>query len=409
MTVEETFAYIHKVNWRGSKPGLSRTRELLRRLGDPQKELRFIHVAGTNGKGSVCAMLASVLQKEGYRTGLYTSPYMVRFNERIRIDGEMISDSALCQITERVRPFAESMADLPTEFELITALAMTYFAEQKCDIVVLEVGLGGELDSTNVIDPPILAVITALGLDHTRELGPTVEDIARAKAGIIKPGSAVAFYGGEKAETDIIRTACRENGCPLAVAKPGFADGYTLGLSGRYQRRNADLVLTAIDLLNRRGFLLSEAAVREGLSSVKWPGRFEKISEHPTVIVDGGHNPHGIQATAESLASYFPGNKIHFLFGLMADKDADAMIRLLLPLAADFVTITPDNPRAMPADELAALIGRLGGKAMAASSCQEGVQTVLERAGSDEIVCAVGSLYSYREVSTCFREITLLQ
>ena len=409
MTVEETFDYIHQVNWRGSKPGLSRTRELLEKLGNPQKKLRFIHVAGTNGKGSTCAMLAEILKQQGYRVGLYTSPYMVRFNERMQVDGEMISDEELCQVTDYVKPYAESMEDLPTEFELITAVAMEYFTRKKCDIVVLEVGLGGTLDSTNVIDTPLLAVITALGLDHTRELGPTIEDIARAKAGIIKPGGAVAFYGGGEAETRIIREACDKTGSQLEIAVSGSADSYEIGLTGRYQRNNAALVLTAVKLLNRRGLPVSEEAVRRGFAAVKWPGRFEKLSDHPVFIIDGGHNPHGVRGTVDSLSYYFPENKIHFIMGVMADKDVEHMIQLLLPLAADFVTITPDNPRTMEAEQLADLIRAQGGRAVAAASVQAAIQMALEGVEKDGIICAIGSLYSYKEIVSCFRDATLLQ
>lgn len=188
MDYTSALAYIHAVQWVGHKPGLTRTRTLLAALGDPHKQLRFVHVAGTNGKGSTVAMLSACLQAAGYRVGMFTSPFINRFNERIQINGQSIPDQDLVALVERIRPTADSMADVPTEFELITALGMLYFAQQHCDIVVLEVGLGGTLDSTNVIDPPECAVITALGLDHTQQLGPTLADIAAAKAGIIKEG-----------------------------------------------------------------------------------------------------------------------------------------------------------------------------------------------------------------------------
>ena len=196
MNYEQAMEYIHAVQWAGHKPGLTRTRTLLAALGDPHKKLQFVHVAGTNGKGSTAAMLASCLQAAGYRVGLYTSPFINRFNERIQINGQQIPDEALVALVEQVKPAADAMEDVPTEFEIITALGMLYFAQQQCDIVVLEVGLGGTLDSTNVIEKPACAVITALGMDHVKELGPTLADIAAAKAGIIKPGSPVVSYGG---------------------------------------------------------------------------------------------------------------------------------------------------------------------------------------------------------------------
>ena len=217
MNYESALEYIHAVQWAGHKPGLSRTRTLLAALGDPHKKLRFVHVAGTNGKGSTAAMLASCLQAAGYRVGLYTSPFINRFNERIQVNGEQIPDDALVRLVERVRPAADAMADVPTEFEIITALGMLWFAEEKCDIVVLEVGLGGTLDSTNVIDPPECAVITALGMDHVKELGPTIADIAAAKAGIIKPGSPVVSYGGVPEADAVIARVAREQNAPLTV------------------------------------------------------------------------------------------------------------------------------------------------------------------------------------------------
>ena len=217
MTYEEALNAIHAVHWQGHKPGLGRTRALLAALGDPHKALRFVHVAGTNGKGSTAAMLDSCLRAAGYKTGLFTSPYINRFNERVQVDGVPIPDGDLVRLVERVQPAAAAMADTPTEFEFITALGMLWFAEQRCDIVVLEVGLGGALDSTNVIDPPECAVITALGLDHVKELGPTLADIAAAKAGIIKPGSPAVSYGGAPEADRVIAAAAHACGAPLTV------------------------------------------------------------------------------------------------------------------------------------------------------------------------------------------------
>lgn len=215
MNYEQAMEYIHAVQWAGHKPGLSRTRTLLAALCDPHKRLRFVHVAGTNGKGSTAAMLASCLQAAGYRVGLFTSPFINRFNERIQVDGQQIPDEELVQLVERVQPAADAMTDVPTEFEIITALGMLYFARKQCDIVVLEVGLGGTLDSTNVIENPECAVITALGMDHVRELGPTLADIAAAKAGIIKPGCPVVSYGGVPEADAVIRRVAAEQNAPL--------------------------------------------------------------------------------------------------------------------------------------------------------------------------------------------------
>ena len=221
MTYEEALKYIHSVNWVGSKLGLERTQELLEKLGSPHKKLKFIHIAGTNGKGSTAAMLASILEKAGHRTGLYTSPFINRFNERMQVNGKQIPDGTLAELTDLIQPYADAMEDAPTEFELITALAMEYFLREKCDIVVLEVGMGGELDSTNVIGTPEAAVIAAMGLDHVKELGPAMADIARAKAGIIKSGGSVVSYGGNPEADPVFEAVCREKGAKLR--QPDFS------------------------------------------------------------------------------------------------------------------------------------------------------------------------------------------
>ena len=372
MNYESALEYIHAVQWAGHKPGLSRTRTLLAALGDPHKKLRFVHVAGTNGKGSTAAMLASCLQAAGYRVGLYTSPFINRFNERIQVNGEQIPDDALVRLVERVRPAADAMADVPTEFEIITALGMLWFAEEKCDIVVLEVGLGGTLDSTNVIDPPECAVITALGMDHVKELGPTIADIAAAKAGIIKPGSPVVSYGGVPEADAVIARVAKEQNAPLTVvdltrlkveggvfrliaADEGQKnapltvvdltrlkveggdldavtfdfdglDGVRLPLIGSYQPKNAALAITALRVLRGRGWNIPDSAIRTGLERVSWPGRFELLRHSPAFLLDGSHNAHGMRATVQSLRDRFPGQKFVFLLSIMADKDVDEML-----------------------------------------------------------------------------------
>ncbi len=398
MNIQETFEYIHKVNWRGSKPGLSRTKELLSMIGNPHKRLKFVHVAGTNGKGSTCAMLANILQTEGYKTGLYTSPYIYVFNERMQINGENIPDEKLCEVTSYVREFADKMEDAPTEFELITVVAMEYFAREKCDIVVLETGMGGELDSTNVIKTPEVAVITAIGLDHIKELGSTIRDVAKAKAGIIKPEGRVAFYGGDDDALEVIEKTCEEKGCLLRFPKRGSADNLDIALKGVYQRKNAELVLCVVELLRDAGWEISEKSVRQGIATVKWPGRFQKVHNKPDMIVDGGHNPHGVKGTYDSLVYYYPDKKIHFIMGVMADKEVGKMLDILQPIAADFVTVTPDNPRAMKAVELADIIGKRGISAIAAGSVAEGVKVALSKAKEDDVICAIGSLYMFKEV-----------
>ena len=414
MDYQEALAYIHAVHWQGHKPGLDRTRALLAALGDPHKRLRFVHVAGTNGKGSTAAMLDSCLRCAGYRVGLFTSPYINRFNERIQVDGVPIPDGDLVRLVEQVRPAASAMADVPTEFELITALGMLYFAQERCDIVVLEVGLGGALDSTNVIDPPACAVITALGMDHVKELGPTLADIAAAKAGIIKPGSPVVSYGGAPEADRVIADAAAACGAPLTVAD--FArltlrgaglegqtfdydglTGLTLPLRARSQPGNAAGAVEALRALRARGWQIPDSAIRQGLAQVRWPGRFELLRRDPPFLLDGSHNAHGMRATADSLRALFPGEKFVFLVSIMADKDADEMLRLLLPLAKGFVTVTAPSPRAIPASELAARLEALGGKAAPAGGITAAVARVWEPAAGAP-AAALGTLYFSGEV-----------
>ena len=414
MTYQEALAYIHAVHWQGHKPGLARTRALLAALGDPHKQLRFVHVAGTNGKGSTAAMLDSCLRCAGYKVGLFTSPYIIRFNERIQVNGAPIPDGDLVRLVEQVRPAAAAMADVPTEFELITALGMLYFAQQHCDIVVLEVGLGGALDSTNVIDPPECAVVTALGMDHVKELGPTLADIAAAKAGIIKPGSPVVSYGGAPEADRVIAAAAAAQNAPLTVADfskltlraagldgqtfdyDGLA-GLTLPLLAGYQPRNAAVAIEALRALRGRGWQVPDSAIRQGLAQVRWPGRFELLRREPPFLLDGSHNAHGMRATVESLRARFPGEKFVFLVSIMADKDAGEMLRLLLPLAKAFVTVTAPSPRAIPAAELAARIEALGGRAEPADTIPAAVaRTDALAAGGP--AAALGTLYFSGEV-----------
>lgn len=421
MNYEQALTYIHSVNWTFCKPGLERITALCAALGDPQKKLRFIHVAGTNGKGSTSAMLASILQSAGYRTGLYTSPYIRTFCERIRIDGENIPQNVLANLTERIRPIADAMADKPTEFELITALAFAYFAEQGCDVVVLEVGLGGRLDSTNVIENTVLSIITGIDFDHTALLGNTIEEIAKEKAGIIKSGRPVLFGGGKGAAYDTVlgvaleknapfwcvdRSSYKEREATLAGTRFDYSH-YTdlrLPLLGAYQPYNATLVLTAIDLLNEGGFSVDEDAVRRGLSSVRWPARFELLSQDPIIIYDGGHNPEGVRAAVESIKAYFGNQRVNILSGVMADKDKGEMIETVKEVAARAFAVTPNNPRALAAEDYAAQLASHGIFATAYASVAEGVRAAIESSKKEGIplVC-LGSLYLYEEAEAAIR------
>ncbi|MBQ4120505.1 MAG: bifunctional folylpolyglutamate synthase/dihydrofolate synthase [Clostridia bacterium] len=422
MTYEETIAYIHSVNWRGSRPGLSRITELLDKLGNPQKSLRCVHIAGTNGKGSTSAMLDSILREAGYKVGLFTSPYIESFNERIMYDGAPIADDDLCRLVSMIAPIAEAMADPPTEFELITALGFVYFKEKGCDVVVLEVGMGGRLDSTNVIEDPYLSIITGIALDHVGFLGDTVEQIAAEKAGVIKEGVPV-LYGGEiPSVKEIIEQTAKEINAPfyqtdrtsLTVKKADFAgtvldyDGMNdlfLQLLGLYQPRNLATVVTAAKLLTTRGLLISDSAIREGIAKTKWKARFEVLCEKPLFLFDGSHNMQGIDAACEAFAHYFGNEKLYLVTGVMADKAYDAMADQLVRFAKKVFAVTPDNPRALAAKDLASLYREKGVDAESFESVADAVLAALSQAEKNGYaVAALGSLYMYGEVKAALEK-----
>ena len=419
MTYEEAIAYIHGMYWRGSKLGLTRTIELCHLLGDPQKKLKFIHVAGTNGKGSTCAMLSRILCAQGYKTGLFVSPYVDRFNERIQLNNTPITDEDLADLVSEIAPIVDSMENPATEFEVIAAAAFLYYARRQCDYVVLEVGLGGELDATNVIDTPLLAIITAIDYDHMHILGNSIEEIAQAKAGIIKDNGTVLFYGQHADALPVIRSACEKHHAALHVVdrsslKEGYYDlhgqtfdyrGYKdlrLGLLGKYQMNNAATVIDAVELLREKGVEITDEALRTGLKETVWPARFELLREYPPFFVDGGHNPHGVRGTVDTFKRLFPGQKAKIVMGMMRDKDVSSSIELLLPIASEFYTVTPNNDRAMPSEELAELIRSYGATATPFSCVADAVETAARGEGPS---LAVGSLYMAGEVHEAFRTL----
>ncbi len=420
MDYKEALAYISGVEFFGSKPGLSRIRELLEKLGNPQKGMRFVHIAGTNGKGSCAAMTASVLKAAGCKTGLYTSPYLYRFNERMQIDGKEIPDETLAEIVTRVKPVAEAMEDHPTEFELMTAVAFLWYRQEACDVVVLEVGLGGRFDATNIIDAPVAAVIMNIGLDHTAVLGDTVEQIAFEKAGILKPGTEAVLFQQSESVTRVVRERCEELGVPLHIAdfseiRSEFdslygqsftyrGEAYALPLLGAHQLKNAAVVLELAEVLRRRGFKIEQNALEHGLYAVHWPGRFELLSEEPLFVVDGGHNPQCAQTVAENLLHYFPDKRRILLLGILRDKDYAGLTEILDPAADEYICITPESPRALPAEELAVFLRRYEKPVSVCESIRDGVSRALDRSDDNSVVCAVGSLYSVGEIRACFEK-----
>lgn len=413
---EENEKYLEQLRLVGSRFGTDCEKELLSLLGNPQDKLRFIHVAGTNGKGSFCSMMSSVLQKQGYKVGLYTSPYIVVFNDRIRVNGLPIAEDDINDLFLRVRQKADTMKTPPSSFDFITAAAFLWFYETKCDIVVLEVGLGGRYDSTNVIKNSLLSVITGIAFDHTEILGDTIEKIAWEKAGIVKENCPALYGGNDEKALAVIEKECEEKHSELTVKNPDLLkilsttldgtefefDGkeYFIRLLGLYQPANAATVLAAIDVLRKHGFEISETAVKDGLSSAVWQARFEKIADEPVVLYDGGHNPQGVRAAVESVRAYFGDKKINLLVGILADKAHGEMAEELAKIADRVICIAPPSPRALPAEALAEEFCEAGANARAANSIKEGVKIALSY---KKPVLVIGSLYSYNDVTESIR------
>lgn len=381
------------------EPRLDIMQTLCRRLGNPQEKLSFVHIAGTNGKGSSAAMLSAMLRADGKKTGLYTSPNLVDFGERIQINGVYITPSQIAAHTPAIAAAAAGLTP-PSFFELVTALAFSHFAAEGCDVVVLECGLGGLWDATNIIPPPLCSVVMPIAMDHAAVMGGTLPGIAREKAGILKAGAPAVIAPQTPEAMDVLSQRCLEehivphivdikHTTSLSSNPEGQQFHYknlknlSLSLLGRHQLQNAASAIEAAEILG-----LSEAAIRQGLRDVQWPCRFELAQKEPPFILDAAHNPHGAAALAEGLRDYFPGEKFCFILGVLQDKDWPALLPHLTPLAAEFLCIAPESPRALPAAELAAAIE--GPPAQACKSLEEAL--ALAKA-SGLPCCACGSLY----------------
>lgn len=414
MNYKEARVYLDEVSKYGSVLGLESMRELLHRLGDPQNELKFIHISGTNGKGSVLAYLSTILSGAGYRTGRYISPTLFSYRERIQVDGEYIEKESLARHVTDIAAAAEDMQKAglpsPTVFEIETALAFLYFKEKRCDIVTLEVGCGGLLDATNVITTTLMEVIASISMDHTDLLGDTLAKIAAQKAGIIKPDTMVVSAQQKSEAAQVIEDTCKEQHCTLQMVDESKisnvhygAEGQTfsyktwenvaISLAGSYQIKNAALALEGVEALRKLGYALSDQQVREGLLHTAWRGRFTTLRRDPTVIIDGAHNPAAALELKESLERYFPGKTLYFVMGMFKDKDYAQVIDLTAPLARHIITVeTPGNPRAMPARELAEAVGKVNPSVEWADSVAHGVEKALAMAGKEDAVIVFGSL-----------------
>ncbi len=409
MEYSQAIQYLQGTNRTFCKPGTERVNALCSALGNPQRTLPVVHVAGTNGKGSFCILLASLLQAGGFRVGRFSSPALCRINECITVNGEEIPDGDFARLVTLLQPLAEQQDDRPTEFELLTVLAFLYFREQNCDYVILECGMGGQTDATNVIARPLLSVITEISVDHASFLGNTVSEIARQKAGIIK-GNCLALWCGTHPEAAaVIRHVCREkNASFFAVPRESlrvkqadlsgtvfdFDGQYDLPLSllGLYQAENAANALTALKLL---GVCLTREQMADGLWFARWPGRFELLSKRPTILADGGHNPDGVNRAVESIEAYFPGQKVVFVSGIMGDKAYQTVAKRMADVAHCVYTVTPPNPRSLPAEDYARVFRELKIPAYPCTSVRE----ALDRAISHGLpVVCLGSLYQYGEI-----------
>lgn len=421
MTYTEALQFIHSVSWRGSMPGLSRITELCRRMGNPEKDLRCIHIAGTNGKGSTAAYLTAVLRAAGYTVGTFTSPYVRTFNERIAIDGKPVSNYLLTKAVEAAKPHAEAMEDRPTEFELITAVGFEVFRRKKVDVVVLEVGLGGRYDSTNIIASPLCSVITGIAFDHVQLLGNTLAEIASEKAGIIKQGRPAVMARLAPEAHAVITAEAEMQSAPLTAVDPDritvhadTTDGIVMDyknrknirttLIGGYQLRNIALVCETVDTLCGVGLDISEDALYQGIAAAKWPARFELLQKEPPVVFDGGHNEEGVRAAVATATRVFGGKKAVILTGVMADKAYDTMVGLIAPIAEEVFTLKPDNPRAMEADELAKVYAAHGVRATAFATIPAALKAARKRAAAlGAPLLILGSLYLYKDIYKHFR------
>ncbi len=419
MTYDETIAFIHSIPWMGKKLGIEQIRELLGILGNPEDQLKFIHVAGTNGKGSTSEMIARILEAAGYKTGFFVSPYIHRFNERIQVNHRPIGDDELVALIETVKAAAETMEVMPSEFEVVAAAAFQYYLDQKCDYVVLEVGMGGRLDATNIIKTPLAAVITTIGLDHTKHLGNTIKEIAFEKAGIIKPGGDVVVYGQGGKSAEVFQEVSSERGATLTfsdfskIEKRGEdqdyqyfsykgSETYALPLIGEHQLRNAATVLETVKLLERKGVAIGDNAIAEGLKNASWPGRFELLSKDPVFILDGGHNPEGARAAVDALKSRYPGKKAVVIIAMTAGKDIGTVCDIINEVAVEYIVIQADTARAMAKEELAAHLGRYQKPVEVAKTIPDGIERALKDRKENEIVFAVGSLYAVADIRGYF-------
>jgi dihydrofolate synthase / folylpolyglutamate synthase len=416
MNYEETMKYITETAKFGSKLGLQRTERILQILGDPHKKLKTIHIAGTNGKGSTTAMISRILLESGYKVGMYTSPYLEEFQERIQIDNRNIPKEDLCEIIAKVSKAIDQVIgegyDHPTEFEIITCAMFLYFYEQKVDYAVIEVGLGGRLDSTNVIIP-LVSVITSISYDHMNILGNTLEEIAYEKAGIIKEGVPVVLYPQEEESMKVIEKVSSEKKCKLIKVSNDFVtylgtedmnqrmivdtfrDSYPVNLSllGKHQLLNCALAVTVAEVLMEQGLIINKQHILSALLKVKWPGRLEIVSKSPMVVIDGAHNIDGIRKLTESIDIYFSYRRLYLILGILADKQVEEMVSTIVPKAYKVIAVTPHSERAELAESLRQIIRDYNSNCEVIEDYEEAYIRALNLCEKEDLLVISGSLY----------------
>ena len=414
------YSKTHQENLSPENFNLERMRVFAEALGNPHQGYPTIHIAGTKGKGSVAVFCSVALQAGGYKVGLYTSPPLHGFTERIQINGQPISKDSLVTLVEEIKPIVEDIPDL-TSFELKTALAFWYFSKQDVDIAVIEVGLGGRLDSTNIITP-LVSVITSLSLEHTFILGDTIAKIAAEKGGIIKPGVPVVSAPQKEVAQEVLQGIAREQGSPLTQigddirfraenhslegqsftlwrdSKEGESLEFRIGLLGAHQVENASAAYAALDIVRHRGIKLTDADIQKGFAKTTWPGRFEVFQQQPPIIFDVAHNPRSAQVLWETVDTYFPGKSIALVFGAMADKDIPGMFKEILPHVVTMIAVQPDHPRAASLEKLKELASPYSCEVVLASETSRVLDQAREFAGEEGIVLVTGSLTTVGEL-----------
>ncbi|MGL5642399.1 MAG: bifunctional folylpolyglutamate synthase/dihydrofolate synthase [Paraclostridium sp.] len=431
MNYNEALKYIHESHKFGIRLGLDNIKKLLELLDNPQDKLKIIHVAGTNGKGSTCSFISTILKESGYKVGLYTSPFLETFTERIRVNGENIPEDEVGNIVSLIKEKIEIMVNegysCPTEFEIVTAMAFYYFKKENVDFVALEVGLGGRYDATNVIEKPIVSVITSISLDHIGVLGDTLSKIAFEKGGIIKENCSTIVYPQKEEAGQVIKNICKENKSKYIecnfndinikesninlqkydciINKKEYKD-LEIRLIGEHQVNNSVLALNVIDYINDNLDLnISQESMRKGLIETKWPGRIEKIKENPMFIIDGAHNEEGAESLAKSIDRYFEDKNKVLIIGMLEDKDITSVLDILIPRFNKVITTTPDNPRAIDANKLKEKINKYNIEVICKPQIKDAVDYVLQTTKKDDVIISAGSLYMIGNVRNIIKSL----